>query len=418
MTRADDMAANNSTSGDHRDPEFYLGAVGRKVAVTAAAIGVGALVLAATLGLATSHDGGRAFLHSYLVAFAWILSVGLGALWWVILQHLVNAKWSIALRRVGELLASNVPVLALLALPVVVPTLMGKTQLYLWADSARMHADHALHHKASYLNLPFFAVRMGLYFGFWFVASRFFLKSSRAQDSGNNPSQLVAKMRTFSAPGMIIFALTLTFCAIDLLMSLDPAWFSTIFGVYYFAGSVIAFHAVLALIMMWLQGKGRLTRLVTTEHFHDVGKMLFAFTVFWAYIAFSQFMLIWYANIPEETAWYRERFSGDWYYLAWGLLFGHFVLPFAGLMSRHVKRSRVGLAFWAIWLLLMHYLDLYWLVVPNLGSHHIALGLVDAACLVGVASLFVASVAWRAAGTQLVALKDPRLASSMAFENM
>jgi hypothetical protein len=201
-------------------------------------------------------------------------------------------------------------------------------------------------------------------------------------------------------------------------MSLDPMWFSTIFGVYYFAGCVLSAHAVLILVLMWLQGNKRLVRAITTEHFHDIAKMMFAFVIFWAYIAFSQFMLIWYANLPEETAWYRHRVEGPWWYVAWALVLGHFALPFLGLMSRHVKRNRRALAFWAIWLLVLHWVDLYWLVMPNFSAGHLPLHVLDLTCTVGLLCLFVAAAAYKARNVNLVPTRDPRLAQSLAFENL
>src|SRR5690606_11488310 len=181
------------------------------------------------------------------------------------------------------------------------------------------------------------------------------------------------QLAAVSAPGMIAFALTLTFFAFDMLMSLDYSWFSTIFGVYYFAGCVLTFYSSMALSLMWLQKHGRLTTWVKADHFHDLGKMMFAFTIFWAYVGFSQFMLIWYGDIPEETHWFKWRFTGDWRVVSTVLLVCKFVSTFFGLLSRHVKRSRGGLAFFAVWILCFQYLDIYWLVFPQ-GQEECPLG--------------------------------------------
>jgi hypothetical protein len=210
----------------------------------------------------------------------------------------------------------------------------------------------------------------------------------------------------------------MTFCDIDLLMSLGPLWFSTIFGVYYFASCVLAINASLALTLMWLQSKGRLTSSVTVHHFHDLGKMVFAFTIFWAYIGFSQFMLLWYANIPEETLWFKERFVNSWGTLSWVLLFGHFVIPFFGLLSRHIKRRRPTLAFWAVWQLVMIYLDMYWLVMPTTRSESPPFALIDVACVIGILGVFIAGIAMRAKNLNLMPTNDPRLPKSLAFENL
>ncbi|HEY8945328.1 MAG TPA: hypothetical protein VIM73_13750 [Polyangiaceae bacterium] len=385
-----------------------------------------ALVGAAGLGVALvlgqmEGDSFRRFSYAYLVAYVWALAIALGALYWVTMQNLVNAKWSIVLRRLGELLASRIPILGVLSLPIVLPVLMGNDVLYEWANHERVHSDHLLHHKAGYLNATFFLIRFVVYFGFWTFLARFFLNQSLAQDktgADTAAATIRSKMQRAAGPAMIGFGLTLTFCAIDLVMTLEPQWFSTIFGVYYFASCVLGIHSTLVLIVLWLQGQGRLTKSVTAEHFHDIGKMMFAFTVFWAYIGFSQFMLIWYANIPEETFWYKKRFAGEWGTVAWALLFLHFVVPFFGLMSRHVKRHRKALAFWACWILVVIYVDMYWLIIPKLSPEIVPFGLIDLAAWVGFAGVLVAAMAYRAKSAVLVPIKDPRLPKSLAFENI
>jgi len=306
--------------------------------------------------------------------------------------------------------------LAVLSLPIVLPVLGGQALIYDWADHAKVEADHLLHHKAPYLNPTFFAIRMVFYFGFWTLLSRFFLKGSlRLDETGG--AEIIPSMRRVAGPAMIVWALTLTFCAVDLLMSVDAHWFSTIFGVYFFASCVLCAHAVLTLSLIWLQSKGRLAKSVTVEHYHDVGKMLFAFTVFWAYIGFSQFMLIWYANVPEETAWFKQRFAHGWGDVSWMLLFGHFVFPFFGLLSRHIKRNKKTLAFFAVWMLAMVYLDMYWLVMPNVHETP-EFHLMDAFNVLGILSALVAGAAQRAKNMNLLPTKDPRLARSLAFENI
>ncbi len=395
----------------HDDNITIDGEAGRlsQVALTVGAVALGGAVL---LGLGDLAKLQRA----YLVAFMYVLSVALGALWFVAIQHLTNAKWSVVVRRVAEILAHNMLLVGVLSLGVVGPMLAGSTDLYVWLDHARVEHDHILHHKAAYLNISFFTVRWLLYFGFWIWLGRRFFKLSVQQDHEGG-SEISAALQRTSAPGMIAFAVTLTFCAIDLVMSLDATWFSTMFGVYYFAGCVLAGYSSLALALLWVQSKGRLTTSVTPEHYHDIGKMMFAFTVFWAYIAFSQFMLIWYADIPEETHWYRWRFEGGWRVVSALLLGAHFVVPFFGLMSRHVKRNRRSLAFWAVWILVIHYVDLFWLIYPN-GSGEVPVSVVDILCLVGVLGLFVGVSARRARGVNLIPTGDPRLADSLAFENV
>jgi hypothetical protein len=181
---------------------------------------------------------------------------------------------------------------------------------------------------------------------------------------------------------------------------------------------VICAHSTRMLASYWLQSKGRLTSAVSTEHYHDVGKLMFAFTIFWAYIGFSQFMLIWYANIPEETFWYKRRFADEWGTVAWALLFCHFVIPFFGMLSRHVKRNKKLISFWSVWVIGVVYLDMYWLVLPELDGGGSSFGPVDVLCLVGVLAAVVASVAFSARNINLIPVKDPRLERSLAFENI
>jgi hypothetical protein len=388
------------------------------------ALGVGIVALGA--GVALGLDNKVSLLRSYLVAFLFVLAIGLGALWFVAINHLTNAKWSIVIRRVAEILAAQMPIIALLSLGIILPIALVDTHgqspiqgLYAWLDDARVHTDHLLHHKAPYLNKGFFLVRVVIYFGIWVGLSWLFLKKSIDQDtaSGDESEEIRGLLARVSAPAMIAFALTLTFCIFDMLMSLDYTWFSTIFGVYYFAGCVISAASVLVLVLQWLQSQGRLTTYVNENHYHDLGKLMFAFTIFWAYVGFSQYMLIWYGDIPEETAWYKTRFTGDWWMVSAILPVSNFIIPFFGLMSRHVKRNKTLLAAWAVWLLVARYLDLHWLIFPTDGRGVFSPGLVDLLLWVGVLAVFFGMAARRAKGLTLVPTKDPRLPQSLAFEN-
>jgi hypothetical protein len=398
----------------HLDDNILIGDEAFGFGKKAMILGVVLLVAGLVLG---GGPFGEQFAASYLVAFMYALAIGLGALWFVTIQHLTNAKWSVVVRRVAEIIAANMPILALLSLLVILPILLGHSELYEWSDPAKVATNQVLEHKSGYLNVKFFLVRCVIYFGFWSYLSRHFLKQSVAQDTSGNPS-ISQSLQSLSAPSMILFALTLTFASFDLLMSTDPAFFSTIFGVYYFAGCVSVGYSFLALSLMWLQGKGRLLHSVNREHYHDLGKIMFAFVVFWSYIAFSQFMLIWYGDMPEETHWFHDRFNGDWKVVSGLLLCGHFVVPFLGLMSRHVKRNRKTLAFWAFWLLTIEYFDLYWLVMPNRSPGAVPFHIVDFLCWFGVLGIFIGGAAMRAKGLNLVPTKDPRLADSLAFQNL
>ncbi len=408
-----DMVADSGHPGDSVDDSIRLGDEASGLFKIAAGIGVVGMVLAVVLGGGLTH---QQFQHSYLTAFMWGLSIGAGALWWVTLQHLVGARWSVAVRRIGELLAQSLGLMAALSLPVVVPMLLGNDSLYRWVSHEYMASEHVLEGKTGYLNVSFFVVRCVIYFGFWALMARYFLKASVAQDKSGDAS-ITARMGRASPLTMIGFALTLTFCAVDFLMSLDAIWFSTIFGVYYFSGCVLAVHSTMVLALIWLQRKGHLLRSVTVEHYHDLGKMMFAFTAFWTYIAFSQFMLIWYANIPEETFWYHMRLEGAWWPATLALAILHFPVPFFGLMSRQIKRNKTTLALGAIYLLIIHWYDMYWLVAPNLHSEPV-FHAADFAAWAGVGGLIVAFVVWKARSVNLLPTKDPRLQRSLAFENI
>lgn len=377
-------------------------------------IAAGVLGLAATAVVALlTQDGLDRMLHSYLVSFAFFLSLTLGALFFVVLQHLVRAGWSVVVRRIAETLSMNLPILALLFIPI----LLGVGRLYIWADPQIVAGDHLLQLKRPYLNLPFFFVRWIVYLGIWSFLAWYFWKRSVGQDESGDLG-LSLQMEKFSAPAMVLFALTTNYAAFDLLMSLDPHWYSTVFGVYFFSAGVVGFFALLSILTALLLRAGRLQGAVTDEHYHDLGKLVFAFTVFWAYIAFSQYMLIWYGNIPEETQWFLKRQTGQWTGVSLLLLFGHFLLPFLYLMPRFVKRRPKLFGPMAAWVLLMHYVDMYWLVMPEVSAPgKIPFSLMDLTCPLAMGGFLLAGAAFRLRRRALLPLRDPRLAESLAFEN-
>jgi len=373
-----------------------------------AAIGIGGSLL-----LANGSEGGMDhLLETYLVSFAFFLSISLGALFFVLLEHCTRAGWSVVVRRVAEVVAGNVWLMAVLAIPIV----LGMDHLYHWTDTAAAAHDPLLAGKVGFLNPSFFLVRLIAYFLIWGVMASFLHRTSIAQDTSGDPA-LTLKMERLSAPGMVLFALSLNFAAFDLLMSLDPHWFSTIFGVYYFSASVVAFLAVMPKILYGLQMRGILTNAVTVEHYHDVGKLLFGFIVFWAYIAFSQYMLIWYGNLPEETEWFLKRQTGEWTTVSLLLIFGHFLVPFLLLISRAIKRRPLLLALTGGYVALMCWIDIYWLVVPEFSPGVARFGMLDILCLLGMSGVYSAAVVLRLKRHSVVAEKDPRLEESLAFES-
>jgi hypothetical protein len=346
------------------------------------------------------------------VSFLFFLSLALGALFFVLIQYAAQGGWGIVLRRIGETIFATIPVMAALFLPL----LLGLHDLYSWSVPGAAEHDALLHWKAPFLNVPFFLIRAALYFACWSFIALLYYRLSRGQDATGDPA-VSARLRRLAGPAIIVLALTQTFASIDWIMSLTPHWYSTIFGVYFFAGSFVGFIALLSVVAVAMRRAGLLDTVISAEHLHDLGKFLFAFTAFWAYIAFSQFFLIWYANLPEETIWYKARMEGSWMTVSLLLVVGHFAVPFFYLMGRAVKRSGATLAVGGAWLLGMHFVDLYWLVMPTLHPEGVRPSALDVAALIAVGGCFVAAAGWLMRRQALVPLRDPRLAESLAFEN-
>ncbi len=391
---------------------------GPRAPVTLVLLGVGVVGLGLAVGVAALTEGGwRHFYHSYLVNFCYLLSLSLGALFFVATQHVCRAGWSVTVRRLAEILAANLILLAVLFLPILVTVISRQSSLYPWLDPEVATSSHALEVKTKYyLNLPFFLIRCIAYFAVWGILAYVFLSGSRRQDDTGEP-ELTSRLEKFSAPAIILFGVTVSFASFDLLMSLDPLWFSTIFGLYYFSGAVVGGLSATILLCLGLQRSGRLSSSITADHYHELGKLLLGFIVFWGYMAFSQYMLIWYANIPEETTWYLARQTGPWVGVTLFLLFGHLLVPFFGLLPRNVKRDRVVLGAWAGWMLVAHWVDIYWLVMPSLSPDRLPFGLTDVGCLVGLGALFLAGALQMAGDRPLVPLKDPRLHEALAYHN-
>ncbi len=349
---------------------------------------------------------------SYLTALVFVTSMSVGALAWLLLLHLTGAVWSVALRRLLENLASPLPWSALLFIPVV----LNLGRLYVWADFARISADPGLARKAVWLNPTAFTARAALYFTTWAVVTGLLRLSSIRQDRTGDPAH-IRRMRSASAWGTIGVGLTSSFAAFDWLMSFDPRWTSSIFGVYFWAGSLVGGLAALILLVLVVHAAGWLRETITAEHLHDLGKLLFGFVIFWAYIAFSQYFLIWYANFPDETEWYVVRRAGDWNTLSWALVFGHFVVPFFLLLSRPTKRSPFWLGFVAAWSLVFHYADLYWVIMPALSPSRPEPRWLDASWLLTLLFFCGAIVARACLKRPLVPIGDARLPESIAFRN-
>ena len=377
------------------------------------AIGAGVAVVGAAGCALLGVSNPKQFFFSWLVAFVFFLSLALGALFFVLIQYAAQGAWGIVLRRAGETIFALIPLMAVLFVPLV----FGIHDLYEWSHHEAVAQDALLQWKAPFLNVPFFLIRAIIYFAVWsFIAVMYYRVSSRQDVTGDAASS--ARLRRLAGPCIIVLAITQTFASIDWIMSLTPHWYSTMFGVYFFAGSFVGFIALLSLLAVSMRGSGLLDAAITPEHLHDVGKFLFAFTCFWAYIGFSQFFLVWYANLPEETVWFKARLEGSWKAVSILLAVGHFVAPFLYLMGRAVKRKGWSLALGGAWLLTMHFVDLYWQIMPTLHPQGLRPSLLDVAALLTVGGCFVGAAGWLMRRQALVPVRDPRLAESLAFENI
>ncbi len=367
-------------------------------------VGVAGLALSFMGYFSDSHQ----FFYSYLTSFTFWFTIAMGGLFFVMLHHLTNATWSVVLRRISENLMSNILLMAILFIPV----LLGIKELYHWSHPDLVAADPLLLKKSPYLNIPFFIIRAAIYFGIWILLSRLLNKTSIDQDKAHSENQ-TKRFRKISAPGMILFAFTISFAAFDWFMSLDAHWYSTIFGVYIFSGGLLNGLAFIAMVTIYLKSKGPFSDIVTSEHFHDLGKLLFAFTIFWAYICFSQYFLIWYANIPEETIWFSARWKGAWKYFSLAIIFGHFVIPFFALITQAAKRNLKVMTSIVILLFIVHWIDLYWIIMPNLLTDGAKISWLDLTTMLGVGGIFMWNYLRLSKKTSLIPLNDPRLKASV-----
>ncbi len=402
-----------------------------------ALLGFGVVVI----GLAAAFGwSDHSFFPSYLVGYMGVLGIVLCALFFVILQHITRAGWSVTVRRLAENISWTIlPMLVLFA-----PVLLGMDHIYEhWThaviEPGQEGYDHVLAGKASWLNEPFFIARVGIYFVIWIALAWYFRSRSLKQDETGD-ARISLNLSRVAAPSLLLFALSISFAAFDWIMSIDPHWFSTIFGITYFSGGYMAFLAFAILLARWLGKKGYLADAITVEHYHDLGKFLWAFMVFWTYTNFSQYMLIFYANLPEETHWFAVRSQGGWGAVGVMLIIGHFLFPFAFLMSRNVKRNGVTLAFFSIFLLVIHCVDMQFLILPgNLGHGEHATGVpeggilasfgsqfgdylhtvswADFGCFIGLCAIMAGLTIMNVRRTNLVPVRDPRLGESINFQN-
>ncbi|MEM0961478.1 MAG: hypothetical protein AAGK21_02910 [Bacteroidota bacterium] len=416
-------------------------------------LGAGILLLA--VGLAVLLGDMQRFLFAYLIGWSFCVSISIGSLFFVLIQHITKARWSTTIRRIPETLAASFPLLAIAGIPI----LLGMYDLYHWThkelfDPTSPEYDWLVAGKKEYLNTPFFLVRYVLYFAiFSWIGGKLYTLSVR-NDTDPNPETTLA-LRKVSAYGIPLCGVSTAFASYDWIMSTDPHWFSTMFGIYFFAGCFLGALAFMAFMALLLRKGGMLTDIVTTEHTQDVGKFMFGFVVFWTYIAFSQYMLYWYANLPETIIWFHKRFDGGWATVAWSLLIFNFILPFILLLPRASKRIAPVLATMAVWVLVMHWVDLWWITMPamyvsydeayaamQVGSDLIAsldvvppsdgeaasgftvhvvqphLPLAEMAVWLGLFGLYVGAFLLRLKRHALTPYGDPYFADSLRFENV
>ena len=366
--------------------------------------------------LADGHEG---WSFAWLVGFLYASSLSLGALFFVLMQHATKAGWSVVVRRVAENLMAPLPLLILLFIPLY----LGRHDLYEhWMNTEHVAQDPILTGKKAWLNEGFWLVRAAIYLVAWSALGLWFYKRSVGQDSAADAAEarrVIRGLQNASYPMIAVFGFTITFAAFDWAMSLDPHWFSTMWGIYYFSGTIMAGFALLGMTVLLMQRAGLLIRVINAEHLHDIGKLVFAFTVFWAYIAFSQYMLIWYANIPEETTFFHLRMGegNPWETIGVVLMAGHFGLPFLFLMPRTIKRKPATLLVGCIYMLVLHFVDLCWAVLP---ANTRSSGTITASAVLVALGLF--AVMWGTAlllmrRSALLPVKDPRLPESLAFTN-
>jgi len=368
-------SADIAIHGDHLDTSTIA-----KVKTAALAVaGVGTLASVILLFFGPEFWRGT-YAYSWLFAFYFFLTLSMGGVFWTLLHNVSNSGWGTSVRRTFENLGSTFPWMMIFAIPLLCPAV--QQYLYEWMNEHRsfpgnvkegLHYSpnpyhHLLYVKYWFMNIPFWYFRVAFYAIALSLVIIGLRRLSTAQDTDPSPGiQRLFKARFHSTYTLIIFALTITFTGFDFLMGLDYAWFSTMWGVYIFAGAALNSMAVIILVCTWLKSRGHLKHVTHGEHFHIMGKLLFAFTVFWAYIAFSQFFLIWYANITEETSYFLIRNTGHWNTANIVLVFGHFVIPFIVLLQAWLKKNPKYLSIVAAYTLVMHVLDHYIITIPERG---------------------------------------------------
>jgi len=393
--------ANNEMTYQKKDLPSSLSRIGYVL------LGLG-LILGA---IAFFVDHSRA-VFNYLIAFTFMISIGVGALFLISLEYVAGADWSVPIRRVAEFFAAVTPLLAIL----VIPLLFNIGELFHWSHPEAVAEDKILQGKAPYLNVTFFIIRVFVLIGLWSLFYFFFIRNSKKQDATKNQKLTTINIR-LSAVFIPLFAVTLSIAAIDWLMSIEPHWFSTIFGVYFFAGTVLAALAAVTFATVLLKENGYLHPAMTNDHLFSLGALLFAFVNFWGYIAFSQYMLIWYADLPEETFWFLQRWEGSWAMISIGLIIVQFLVPYIALVTQPSKMNPKRLKFVSIWILFAHLYDIFWLVMPEMEELYggYIFSWIDFVFPIAVAGLLILVFNSKAKKENLIPIGDPKLQRGLDF---
>lgn len=358
---------------------------------------------ALTFGVGMKMNPDRVW-TSYLAAFFFFSCLGLGGLFFTAIQHVAKAGWSVGVRRYAEAMTSFIPFILVFGLLL----LLGAKHLYSWTNPEVLEASPAIKAKTAYLNMGFMTIRLVVFAGAMMLFKWFIVGNSLNQDKSGDHS-LTLKNVGLSIAFILVFAVGFSLFSVDFIMSLLPTWASTIFGVYCFAGLFQATFAALTIMIVVIKRAGLVKGYVTEEHQHDIAKFMKGFTVFWAYIAFSQFMLMWYANIPEETEYYLMRSANGWWMISFLLLALRFIVPFLTLLPRGNKRNDATVVGVAVLILIMQYVDIYWLIYPNFNGGHMAFGFWEIGMFAGFAGLFLYGIISFFTKFSMIPLKDPRL---------
>jgi hypothetical protein len=369
----------------------------RRIALGVGGIGIVLLLLGAFLDPAQ-------FFHSYLLGYLYWLGLGLGCLGVVMVYHLTGGGWGVAVRRLLEAGIGTLPVMALLF----VPLAFGLHHNYEWTHTETVMADPVLVKKVAYLNVPFFLVRAAIYFVAWLGLAHFLDRWSAAQDRTGDP-RLVERLRKLSGGGIVLWGLMVTFAAFDWVMSLEPHWFSTIFGMLFIAGQGLGALAFVIVMACLLSGREPFGRVLAPTILNDLGNLLLAFVMIWAYLSFSQLLIIWAGNLPEEIPWYLHRISGGWNLIAVALAVFYFAVPFLVLLGRGNKRQLQRLALVAGGILVARLLDLFFLIMPEFYRNRVGVHWLDVAAVAGLGGIWLTVFVWRLERRPLLAPNDPEL---------